>query len=59
MGYLEFHQQMQHGKTAGGRQHLVTTAPGGEPQIYKMDFPTGGGRRTVPLRGIEDGQRPE
>ena len=55
---LAVHQHMHHGKSEGGRSHWGTTAPGGEPQTYKMDFPTacgGGGQGTVSLRDVGDG----
>ena len=51
MGYLAFHQQKHHGKTAGGRRHWVTTAPGGDPGTYRMDFLTSGGGNNCPVEG--------
>ena len=51
LGLLAFHLLTQHGKTMGRRRHWGTTAPGGEPCTYKMDFPTAGGARNCLVEG--------
>ena len=54
MGLLEVHQHMQHVKAAVGQNHLVTTAPGGEPITYKIAFPNAGGPRNFPVKGCQE-----
>ena len=53
MGSLTVHKQTQHGKSEGGRRKLDTTAPGGEPQTYKMAFPNAGGARNCLVKGCQ------
>ena len=52
MGFLEVHQHTQHMKAEGVRRHWSTTAPGGEPQTYKMAFPTARGGEELYYRGM-------
>ena len=50
LGLLVVHLQTRHGKAEGGRRNWGTTVPGGEPQTYKMDFPTAGVPRNCPIK---------
>ena len=51
LGSLTVHLQIQHGKLTGGIRKWGTTAPGGEPRTYKMDFPNSGRVRNLPVKG--------
>ena len=52
LNLLAVHQQTHHRKAAGGRWHWGTTDPGGEPQTYKMAFPTTVIPRNCPIEGF-------
>ena len=51
LDFLAVHLQIQHGKEMGGRQHWVTTPPGGESCTYMMPPPTTGRPRNCPVEG--------
>ena len=53
LGTLAVYQQTYHSKAAVGRRHWVTMAPGGDPQTFKMDFPTAGVPRNCPVKGCQ------
>ena len=55
-GSLSGHMMTRHGKAAP-RQHLWAPQTTGGPRIYKMNFPTKGGRRQCPVEGCPGCQR--
>ena len=49
-GSLSSHMMARHGKAAP-RQHLWAPQTTGGPRVYKINFPTKGGRRQCPVEG--------
>ena len=49
-GLLVVHVHKQNGRAMGGEWHWKTTAYGGEPRTYRMEFPTNGGPWNCPVK---------
>ena len=54
VGSLEAHRMIHHGKAKEDKWSWTDAATGGgegEPNIYRIDFPTKGGTRELPVEG--------
>ena len=51
VGSLAGHRMIQHGQAAEERWIWEASATGGEPQTYRLDFPTKGGPQSCPVEG--------
>ena len=52
-GSLDIHLMVQHGKSKAERWNWTDSATGGggEPNTYRIEFPTKGGTRECPVEG--------
>ena len=51
VGFMAVHQHTQNRIEAGVRRHWETPTPYGEPQTYRMNFPTAGAPQEFPVEG--------